>query len=392
MNTRNAVLILTLVSMVMMTLASVAQGNDEWEREFDVEPGQKIELEMKYGGSLEVEGWDRDLVQIQCSEGANDLDDYEIEVDETRWGLIFSAQPQKGHHSNTGLKVRLMVPSEFDIKTISGGGGIRISGVSGEFRGKTGGGSIYLKNVSGKANLSSGGGIIKILDSELDGKVSTGGGGGLVRNVTGNVRATSGGGIVEYENVRDDQGDFRGPDNMPFAGVTSGTIIQTTAGGEINLNEAPEGAMVKTGGGNIRVRDAAQLVRAQTGGGDIEIEIKDGFVFARTGAGDMEVVVEGGLGDSRDGIDLSTGHGEITLIVPADASMEFDLDLRYTRSSGRDFAISSDFDMDIEHTRKWKKESGSNKWKHIYGTGSINGGDHRVIIRCVNGNINIIER
>ncbi len=393
MKKRNAGKVITLMLMALMALASVAQGSEVWEREFDVEPGQKIDLEMKYGGSLTVEGWDRDVVQIKCVDSENDLDDYEFEVKETRSGLRFRAKIEEKKAMTVGLRVVLMVPRSFDIETDSGGGGITITDVSGEFNGETGGGDIRLHNVSGDVDLESGGGVIDILDSELDGKVNTGGGGGVVRNVIGNLKATSGGGVVRYENVRDEDGDYRGPGRKATTAVTSGTIMYATGGGAIDLDEAPEGAIVETGGGRIDIRDASRFVDANTGGGDIHIEIKNGNVVAKTGAGDVEVHVEGDFGAGRDGIDLRTGHGDVTISVPADASMEFDVDLAYTRGSSRDFAITCDFEVDIEHTEKWQKVSGSsNKWKHIYGTATLNGGKHRVIIHGVNGNVHIEKR
>ncbi len=128
-----------------------------------------------------------------------------------------------------------------------------------------------------------------------------------------------------------------------------------------------------------------------TGGGDIRIEIEDGPVAACSGAGDVEVIVLEGLGDDGDGISINTGNGEITLILPADASVEFDLDLAYTRKSSRDFEITSDFDLELEHTTKWESKHGSPR-KHIYGTASINGGKHKVVIHGVNGDIRIEKR
>jgi len=389
MNTRTVGMMLTLVLVALVALAPVAQGSEEWEREFEVESGQKIELEMKHGGSLEVEGWDRDLVRIQCTEERNGIDAYEIEVTETRSGLRFVAELEDRRINSTNLKVKLMVPREFDIESESGGGEVSITGVTGDFRGRSAGGEITLTNVTGKANLTTGGGFITIEDSDLDGRVRSGGGGGVMRNVTGNVKATSGGGIVSYENVRDKQGDFRAPGGLSAEGTTAGTVMYASAGGSIDLDEAPEGAIVQTGGGDIDIRRASRYVQAQTGGGDVEIEIEDGHVVARTGAGDIEVMVAGGLGDSRDGVDLRTGHGNITLVVPAGASLEFDVDLAYTRNSSRDFEIVSDLDLEIEHTQEWRRENGSNHWKHIYGTGTINGGEHRVVIHGVNGNIRI---
>ncbi len=391
MKTRTITVLLTLVLSAFLALAPVAQGSVEFNQEFKAKPGQTIELNMKQGGSLEVEGWDKDLVQVICEARINDLEDWDIEIKEAGNGLKLKAQLKDKKNQSNNFIVRLMVPDEFNIKTESAGGHITIKGVTGEFRGSSGGGGITLHNVSGEARLKTGGGKIKITDSDLDGRVSTGGGGGLVRNVTGNVKATSGGGIVSYENVRDSHGDLRGPGRMSTEGITAKTIMYTTAGGTIDLAEAPEGALVKTGGGNIGIRNASRFVKANTGGGDIEIEIQDGYVEASTGAGDIEIIVLEGLGDGRDGIDLRTGYGEITLILPEDASIEFDLDLSYTRNSSQDFQIDSDFDLDTEHTEKWDSRNGSPR-KHVYGTASINGGKHRVIIHSVNGDIRIKKR
>lgn len=382
---------LTLALCGLAALAPFAQARGEFEKEFEVDPGQKIELDMKEGGSLEVVGWDEKRVKVLCTTHRIDIEDWDIEVDETRHGLRLRARIKDRSIRSHSFHVHLMVPREFDISTRSGGGEISITGVSGTFEGKTGGGGITLRNVSGKARLTTGGGWIEIVDSDLNGKVSSGGGGGVLRNVTGNVRASSGGGAVRYENVRNVDGDLRGPGRMTSEDITEGTLIHKSAGGGIHLDEAPDGAIVQTGGGDIRIEEASRIVIAKTGGGDIEIEIDDGKVEAVTGAGDIEVIVEDGLGRDAEGIDLKTGHGEIDLILPADASVRFDLDLAYTRNSSRGYDIESDFDLEIERTTEWETRHGSPR-KHIYGSASINGGKHLVTIRCVNGDINIEKR
>ena len=383
-------ILLTLVLGATMALAPAAQGEGDWREEFNVRPGQKIKLEMDQGGSLEVVGTDRNEVRIICTAKRNDIEDWDIEVKETSYGLFLSAELDKKFKSNS-FSVELEVPREFDIETHSGGGHIFITNVTGEFEGRTAGGSITLENLTGKAHLTTGGGSIRIVDSDLDGKVSSGGGGGLVKNVVGNVDVSSGGGAISYENVQDRDGEFRAPRGFAGKKTFAGTIVKYSSGGAIKVNEAPEGALVRTGGGNIRVRNASEFVHAKTGGGDIEIEIEDGPVSARTGAGDVEVVVLEGLGDSGEGISIKTGNGEVTLILPADASVEFDLDLAYTRKSSRNFEIKSDFDLDLEHTEKWESRHGSPR-KHIYGTASINGGKHKVVIHGVNGDIRIEKR
>ena len=53
--------------------------------------------------------------------------------------------------------------------------------------------------------------------------------------------------------------------------------------------------------------------------------------------------------------------------------------------------INSEFDLDLENTEKWESKHGSPR-KHIYGTASINGGKHRIVINNVNGDIRIKRR
>lgn len=390
MKTKFIAATLTLV-IGALTAAPAALGQDTWEREFEVESGQKIELRMKEGGSLEVEGWDRDVVSIVCDSRRNDLDDYDIEVTETSGGLRFVAELNDRSINNTNLVVTLRVPREFDIKTSSGGGHISIQGVEGEFEGKSGGGGITLVNVSGDVDLSTGGGWIDVSDSELDGKVSSGGGGGEVRNVTGDFKAWSGGGAISYKNVRDADGNRWWPGGTSPKETASGTIIQTSMGGGINLSSAPEGAYVKTGGGDVDIRNAKQFVESWTGGGDVDIEVADGWVKSFTGAGDVDISVSGGFGEGSQGLDIFTGHGEVVVTIPADASVEFDVDLSYTRNSSQNFNIDCDFDLDVEHTTSWDKSQGTPR-KHILGTTTLNGGDHKVKIRTTNGHIKIRKR
>jgi len=388
MNTRIVNFHRFFLLVALMALATGAQGNHEWKQELNVQPGQKIQLIMDEGGWVVAKSWDRSIVSIQC-ESLNDISIYDIDLKETSYGLHFNADLNTRRPQSTGFKVILMVPKEFDIEIETGAGGISIDDVVGQFSGKTGGGPISLENVVGRVDLKTRGGFIKILDSDLDGKVLSSGGGGIVRNVVGDVQAESEGGIVRYENVRNRSGEFRGPAGMTTEKASARSLLYSTGGGRIDIKEAPEGACVKTGGGDIIVRQASRFVHAATGGGSIHIEMDNGTVQANTGSGDIWVSVLDGFGEDTDAVDLSTQHGNITIVVPADASIEFDLDLAYTRSSKRNFEIKSNFDLNLENSEKWKKEFGSNQWKHITGSASLNGGKHRILIHVINGNISI---
>jgi len=389
MSSRMIGILLTLVLGATMVLAPVAQGKSEWREEFGIRPGQKIIVEMDQGGSLEVVGTGRDEVRIICS-ASQYVEDWDIEVKETSYGLFMTVEPPRKNRSNN-FTVNLEVPREFNIETSSGGGHIFISNVTGTFEGRTAGGAITLKNLTGEAHLTTGGGFIRIEDSDLNGKVSSGGGGGLMKNVVGSLDAYASGGVFSYENVQDRDGDIRVPEELAPSKARAGTVVKYTPGGEMKVTEAPEGAIVSTGGGNILIRNASEFVHASTGGGDIEIEIEDGPVSARTGGGDVKIIVLEGLGDDGEDVSINTGWGDVTLVLPEDASVEFDLDLAYTRKSRRDFEIISDFDLDLEHTTRWESRDGSPR-KHIFGTATINGGKHKVVINGVNGDIRIEKR
>lgn len=361
---------------------------------YDLKPGKKIVLQLEDGGSIKVVGWDKSEAEIAFSERRRNLDDYEINIKETNYGLKISTELLDHDHSNTGLRVKLKVPRQVDIEFSTMGGGINLEGVEGTFEGKTMGGGISILGVKGDVNIKTMGGGIEVLESELDGKIHTMGGSVLVKDVIGDLRASSNGGNVQYINVRREDGTISGPKlfsrvEREDADLTGETVQISSMGGSIDVDEAPDGAIVFTAGGEIDIRDADKFIDAQTGGGDISIEIESGWVKAITGAGDIDVIIRSDTKDDGD-VTLLTGTGDITVTVPSGFSMEFDIDLGYTRNSDRDYRIISDFDFDEERTSTWDSSNGTPR-KHIYGTGTIAGGRHTIKITTVNGDVRIKE-
>jgi len=82
--------------------------------------------------------------------------------------------------------------------------------------------------------------------------------------------------------------------------------------------------------------------------------------------------------------------GDIDLTVPKGLSMEFDIEIQYTKDADRKPKIVSDLDIEIEETKEWKKKYGQ-KRKYIYGTGKAGGGKHLIRIRTINGDVKIKE-
>jgi DUF4097 and DUF4098 domain-containing protein YvlB len=367
--------VFVLVLAVTAISAGYAVSDEDVSKTFSVTSGKKLDINLKCGGGVYVKGWDENKVEVNYYEDHGDLEDLDIDIKETRSGIKITADFASRHTHSTSLQFVIKVPRRFDVEMSTAGGGMAFSGFEGTIEGRSNGGGIELDDMQGQVDLKTNGGGIEITDCDLDGKVRTNGGGIDLENVTGRLRLRTGGGGLRFENVR-------------FA---SDTAPVTTGGGGIDVISAPEGVAATTGGGRIDVSHAAKFVELRTGGGDIDIHMQYGRVEASTGAGDIDVVVDRSPGELDGGIEIGTGTGDVRVMLPADFSADFDIDLGYTKDSRRDFEIKCDFDIKLEHTDEWEYDGGSPK-KHIYGTGTIKNGKHKIKIRTTNGDVRIIKK
>lgn len=387
MRIKRNIRVFALAFAIVCFAAGSAVCEDERSEDFPVSPGQKIEFDIECGGSVTIEGWDQNTARVTYYERHGNLEYFDVKIEKIRDGLKVTAElDERLNRSSLHFDVR--VPRKFDVEFHTMGGGLELTNLEGTFEGRTMGGSLELENVKGEVQLKTMGGEIRVVDSEVDGKIHTMGGPVLVENVVGDLEASSNGGNVRYKNVRTRRGETRAPRHLRPERITERTVLISSMGGGVDVDEAPEGASIYTGGGEIHVRNADQYVEAKTGGGDIDVHIVSGKVEAWTGAGDVDVVVDKDSGEKEGGVTVFTGLGDITLRLPSDYSMKLDLDIAYTRNSSQDYRIISDWDFEEERTEEWEYSNGSPK-KHIYGTGSISGGRHTIKIRTTNGDIRI---
>lgn len=350
-------------------------------REFAASGGGTLELNLEAGGSVVVKGDGGSTITVTYEVDRNS----KIEFRESSKGLeIATSYTSRGRNQSSSIDIEVHVPDHFDIELDSMGGGLTIEGVDGNFSGKTMGGALILHDVRGEAELKTMGGNIKLTDSELDGSLKTMGGPVLFENVVGDVTGSSMGGNVRFKNVIRRSGGVAAPPRLDEVDGTTDTVQISTMGGTIDVDDAPEGANLHTMGGDIHVNDAGRFVSAKTMGGDITIEAVDGWVKATTMGGDVDVTVTGTGGD----VDLTSMSGDITLVVPSGFSMEFDLEIAYTRGSSQDYKIITGHDVKQLATSEWDYDKGSPR-KYIRGSGSVGGGQNRIKIRTVNGNIEI---
>jgi DUF4097 and DUF4098 domain-containing protein YvlB len=223
------------------------------------------------------------------------------------------------------------------------------------------------------------GGSVRVSDSKANGVVKTMGGSILIENVEGNIDGSTMGGSVDYRNV-----------SGQLAGGSPDVLRISTMGGGISVDKAPHGADLETKGGSIEVNNAGKYVKAETMGGSIIIREIDGRVDASTMGGSVTVKMVGDPDKGNRDVYISSRGGEIELTVPPGLSMNFDIELAYTRDSDRDYDIYSDFDINKEKTSEWEGRWGSKK-KYIYGTGVYKGGKNKIRISTINGDIYIRE-
>jgi DUF4097 and DUF4098 domain-containing protein YvlB len=363
-----------IVLMVLGVLFSpVIAGT--FEKEFSVKPGKKLTVDVQTGGSLEISGWEKSsvkfIVNFRGSRFEEDILDFYQDDEGVRMEVT------DGEYNNIGLDFEIQVPSKFDLDINTMGGNIMISGVEGVITGQTMGGSLNLDNLKGKLKMTTMGGEIVLKEAEVDGNLKTMGGEVLFEDVVGDIEGTSMGGAVTFRNVKIKSG-------TPREGA--GVVKISSMGGEIKVDDAPLGADVHTMGGEIQVKNAKVFVKAKTMGGEITIEQVDGWIDATTMGGEITAVMVGDPSQGKRDVDLSSKGGNIDLTLPAGISADFDIRLDYTRNSSQDYKIHSDFDIQIEESKEWEYSRG-NPRKTISGTGKIKGGQHRIRIHTINGNI-----
>ncbi|KAA3617711.1 MAG: hypothetical protein D8M58_00855 [Calditrichaeota bacterium] len=364
---------LTIFSILMVASITFA---GEIKKEFDVSAGQRLEMDIKTGGSIYIYGENHDKVVVVVSHRGSKLNENVwVDMDDNSRGVEISAGADG--NTNSDLEFKVYVPLKFDIEVTTMGGEIVVANVEGKLEGETMGGEITLEKLKGSVKFSTMGGDVELTDSDVDGKISTMGGEVLFKNIIGDVDGSSMGGNVIYKNVRSRNGKSTGKE-----------VNISTMGGKIKVDEAFSGADVSTMGGDIDVNKAKLYIKANTMGGDIDIRDIDGWVKATTMGGDVDVTMTGDPSKGDRHVEISSMGGDIELVLPDGISADFDIRITYTRNSNKNYEINSDFSLDIEEDDEWSYNNGDPR-KKIEGTGKSGDGEHSIKVSTINGNITI---
>lgn len=185
-----------------------------------------------------------------------------------------------------------------------------------------------------------------------------------------------------------------------YAGDSVVSIHQM--GGDINVDNAPQGAELSTMGGAIHV-GSASYINAKTMGGDISIDRAAGpvdastmggkvtvrqvagAVHASTMSGDVTVHLIGASGGERD-VKLSSMAGTILLTVPKDYGMDVRIKLTYTKNSPQNFRIIQHLGLTERESTDWDTHDGTPR-KYVLAQGRVGDGRNHVTIDTINGDI-----
>lgn len=393
--------------------------------------GGTLNLDLKTGGGVTIKGWDRPEVAVRASLSGRNWRETRVALRPSGDGATLESDfTTTSSNTSTRHHFDIQVPRNFDIHIRSSGGAISIEEVNGIFTGQTGGGQITIQKANGEVDIRTGGGQIYVSNSSLNGTVSTGGGQVRIIGVNGNLSGQSGSGPVIYTNSngkstgsgigigkdgnvsvsigKDGSPTVRsGSTSVSSSGRSSTTIsdgVTTTyvddgvgkgsgfgasgirmnaAGGPLSLESAPNGARLTTGGGRIRIGPSGGEVYAQTGGGDIDIGPAKGSVETHTGAGDVTIELEG-AGDHS--IDVTTGKGEVVLLLPRDINATLELETAYTNNLGHKTRIESDWPLTPTETSDWDASHGTPR-RYVRVRQNLGRGGGVIRVRAVNGNI-----
>ena len=361
-----------LLSVLLFVLAvSVTFALPQEKKQFNVEPGKKLVVDFECGSDVIVEGWEKNVVDVDVDISGRDAGDVEIKISETSYGVLISAEYSRSRNSrSTSGEVKVKVPNKFNIELKTTGGELVVKGVEGDLEGTTMGGSLELSSLKGKVEFSTMGGTIELKDSEVDGEVSTMGGNVLIENVVGDVDASTMGGSVTQKNVKGSKSSI------------GDEVKIKSMGGSINVDEGMNGVNVSTMGGGIKVKRAAKYVKASTMGGDITIDEIDGWVDVSTMGGDIQVNLTGSEGERN--VKMSSMSGDITLTVPSDLDMDIEIEIVYEEDDRDEIGVESDFSLS---ERIEDRDEGDQDTKKLIATGKTGSANNKIRISTVSGKV-----
>ncbi len=264
------ILISQLPLLLISSIVASATTEERLNQHYSVQPGGTVVVEVEFGQiNVSTNATSEVVIDVWRKIGRRNKADEEAFLREhpvtfaqdgntvtiqsrgkTRW---FGSS---GRRSSNEAKYTITVPSRFSARLKTGGGGVEVTGLTGEVNADTGGGGVKAGACDGTITLRTGGGGVEVSSSAgtLDG--STGGGSVTVKDFQGPAHVRTGGGGLTLERVQGalDGSTGGGGISAVLPSELSGQVKLSTGGGGISVSAPPTVAFdldAKTGGGSV---------------------------------------------------------------------------------------------------------------------------------------------
>lgn len=159
-------------SYILLGFAALSAHAQIVQKSVPISSGKRLEIKLQTGGSLQILGWAKDRVEVECRRLGRDASDCKIDLEQMADGVILLSRYTKTASSvSTGLEFKVHVPILFNIIVDSSGGPVSINNIEGYVQVETGGGAIQATMMRGIYSLTTKGGDIFV--NAVDGHLHT---------------------------------------------------------------------------------------------------------------------------------------------------------------------------------------------------------------------------
>jgi DUF4097 and DUF4098 domain-containing protein YvlB len=282
-------------------MASSARFKAEFQETHPLRPGGRVAVETM-NGSIEVNGWDRDEVEITGTRYASSEDllaALKIDVVATDGFVQVRTVRPSGRRGNMGASFVLHVPRLVLLDRLeASNGAITIKDIEGDVRLKTSNGRISIEEVKGTVEADTSNGGVTLANSSGPAKVKTS---------NGNIKAD---GVYGYLDAKTSNGSIK----ARMLKVDSSRPIQmrsSNGGIELTIDEALTADIIaSTSNASITVRapdSLAAKIKASTSNGSIKTDFDVEGTIKKS-------MVEGVISGGGPLLDLGTSNGSIRLL------------------------------------------------------------------------------
>jgi putative adhesin len=282
---------LTSLLLLAGTLGAFA-ATEQINKHFAVQAGGKLVVDVDFG-SIEIttHATSEVVVDVLREVTRGDKADEEAFLAErpvsfSQDGNTITIHSRASHRESrsshgsqrTKAKYTITVPAQFNAQLKTSGGGIAVSGLTGEVIASTSGGPLEFARLHGPLDGRTSGGSIRIGDCEGAMDVKTSGGGITMENVAGKIKGSTSGGAISAkfssplseEVTLESSGGavtLRVPENSRFdldAATSGGNVssdLPVNVAGKVArnhfkgpVNGGGKAVVLRTSGGNIRLR------------------------------------------------------------------------------------------------------------------------------------------